>query len=139
MIIRYKLLSAFAKCSPVRATQFSIKLLQEFLWSQSKSGDFTRPRCFDYFSRLDEKDYEIIEDTENYVIRKIKCQQNMLKLDFTHVSTPSNQWSGTHYYWVISNFNWCESCCFSIISFHGVTLEFHPTWNLFTTLLDYYH
>lgn len=55
-----------------------------------QSGDFSSPRCFDYLSKLSKNDYEIIEDTKNYIIRRIKWERNDLKLDFTHVSTPKS-------------------------------------------------
>ena len=57
-----------------------------YFCSQLKSGDFTRPRCFDYLSEFNAKDCEVIEDTKNYVIRRINCTRNELKLDLTHVS-----------------------------------------------------
>ena len=52
-----------------------------------QTGDFSSPRCFDYLSQLSKNDFEIIEDTKDYVIRKIKSERNEFKLDFTHVST----------------------------------------------------
>ena len=56
-----------------------------------QSGDFSSPRCFDYFSEFGKKDFEIIEDNKNYVIRRIKSERNDLKLDFTHVSSRKSQ------------------------------------------------
>ena len=53
-----------------------------------QTGDFSSPRCFDYLSELSKNDFEIIEDTKNYVVRKIRLERNDLKLDFTHVSGP---------------------------------------------------
>ena len=53
-----------------------------------QSGDNLSPRCFDYLSQLSKNDFEIVEDTKDYVTRRIKWEHNELKLDFTHVSCP---------------------------------------------------
>ena len=61
------------------------------LCQMCQSGDFSSPRCFDYLSEFGKKDFEIIEDNKNYVIRRIKSERNDLKLDFTHVSTSKSR------------------------------------------------
>ena len=70
----------------------------QFLTLKNMVAKFFRNSNFSDFlgikseiNQFGKKDFEIIEDNKNYVIRRIKSERNDLKLDFIHVSTRKPQ------------------------------------------------